>query len=65
MQLVSGSISVWLCVVRQFIWDMLLNYSQRIFDCEWVASLQHGSLSANLIGQNTFLVQELAKRLKF
>ena len=30
-QLVNGSISVWIWCVWQSIWDILLNYSQRIF----------------------------------
>ena len=47
-QLVNGSISVWIC-------DVLLNYSQRIFDAPWVTSLHHGCLNSNLIGQNGFL----------
>ena len=54
-QLVNGPISVWLCGVGQSVWDILLNYSQRIVGAQWVASLQHGSLSSNLIGQNAFL----------
>ena len=55
-QLVNGPISVWLCGVGQSIADILLNYSQRIFGAEWAASLQPGSLSSNLIGQNGFYV---------
>ena len=55
-QLVNGPISVWLRGVGQSIWDILLNYSQRIFGAQWVASLQHGSLSSNLICQNAFLI---------
>ena len=48
-------ISVWTCGVGQSIWDILLNNSQRIFGAQWVTSLQHGSLSSNLIGQNGLL----------
>ena len=39
MQHVNGSISVWICGVEQSIWDILLNYSQRIFDAQWVTRL--------------------------
>ena len=53
------------CGLGQSIWDILLNYSQRIFGAQWVAALQHGSLSYNPIGQNAFyLTQALVKRLK-
>ena len=54
-QLINGSISVWICDVGQSIWDILLNYSQRIFGAQWVTSLHHGCLNSNLIGQNGFL----------
>ena len=65
-QLKNGSIAVWMYGVGQSIWDIFLNSSQRIFVAQWVTSLQHGSLSSNLIGQNGFFVtQTLAKRLKF
>ena len=30
-QLVNGSIPVWICDIGQSTWDILLNYSQRIF----------------------------------
>ena len=66
MQLINGSISVWICGVGQSIWDILLNYSQRIFGAWWVKSLQHGSLSSNLIGQNSCLgPRHLPRFLKF
>ena len=35
--------------------EILLHYSQRIFDAQWVTFLQHGCLSSNLIGQNNIL----------
>ena len=35
--------------------DILLSYSLRIFGAQLVTSLQHGSLSSNLIGLNDFL----------
>ena len=64
-QLKHGSIAVWMYGVGQSIWDIFLNSSQRIFVAQWVTSLQHGSLSSNLIGQNGFFgTQTLAKRLK-
>ena len=53
--LVNGSISVWICGVGQYIRDILLNYSQRIFGAQTVTSLQHDCLSSNLNGQNGFL----------
>ena len=57
------------CVVLDNLSEIrvLLNYSQKIFGAQWVTSLQHGSLSSNLIGENGFLgptCQEL-KNLKF
>ena len=54
-QLINGPISVWLCGVGQSIWDILLNYSQRMFGAQGVAPLQYDSLSSNLIGQNAFV----------
>ena len=58
-QLVNGSISVWICGVGQCIWDLLANYSQRIFGAWRVTTLLYGSLSFNLIGQNGFLCKRL------
>ena len=50
---------------EQSILDILLNYSHRIFGAQWVTSLQHDSLSSNLIDRNGFFgSQALAKRLK-
>ena len=54
-QLINGSTSVWICGVGQSVWDILLNYSQKIFGAQWVTSLQHRCHSSNLIGQNGFL----------
>ena len=67
MQLVNGSIFVWICGVGKSIREILFNYSRRIFGAQWVTSLQHGSLSSHLIGQNGFLGSQalLAKRLKY
>ena len=64
-QLVNGSISVLICDVGQSRWEILLDYSQRIFVAQWVTSLQHGSQSSSLIGQNVFFwSRALPRRLK-
>ena len=64
-QLVTDPISVCLCGGGHSFWDILLNYSQWIFGAPWVAPLQHGSLTSNLVGKNAFFgSQALTKRLK-
>ena len=63
-QLVNGPIFVWICGIGQSIWDILLNYSQRIFVAQGVMSLQHGWLSSNLIGQMAFWVPGACQEVK-